>query len=135
MFRGNEFSRALTSYWVATQGSNKQLPVTLADLLDDRRGPHPLHHLRRIYTDPFTGQADWVLVKTEDERISGIHSRSDAPALRVVDLPAAADATSVPVSARIFSVAPALPASSAASSTEPAASSAQRIGSWPAISP
>ena len=134
LFRGNEFARALTSYWAATPGSDKQLPGALADLLDDRRGPHPLHHLRRIYADPFTGHADWVLVTTEDGRISGIHSRSDLAALRTADLPAAADGTPPTVSARVFSYTPVLPASAAASA-DAASSSPNRVGSPPTLSP
>ena len=115
-FRGNEIARALTSYWAATPGSAKQLPTSLADLLEDRRGPRPLHHLRRIYADPFTGLADWVLVTTDDGRISAVHSRSDAPMLRVAALPLPPDGTTPTVSARVFSFAPVLPASAAASS-------------------
>ncbi len=31
MFRGNAFARALTSYWAAKPGSDRQLPGALAD--------------------------------------------------------------------------------------------------------
>jgi type II secretory pathway pseudopilin PulG len=133
MFRGDQIARALTSYWAATPGSARQLPTTLDDLLDDRRGPRPLHHLRRLYADPFTGRADWVPVTTDDGRISGVHSRSDAPALRVVDLPRSPDGAPVPVSARVFSYSPASPASAASAVDAPA--SAARYGLPPAAIP
>jgi len=121
MFRGKAISRALSSYWAATPGDAKQLPLTLDDLVDDRRGVRLAHHLRRIYADPFTGQADWVLVTTEDGRISAVHSRSNVPALRVVDLPSQKDGQPAPVSTRVFSFAPVSQAS-AASAPETAAS-------------
>ncbi len=106
MFRGNEIARALGSYEAATPGDDKQLPLALSDLLEDRRGPHTLHHLRQLYADPFTGLPDWVLVTTEEGRISGVHSRSDAAALRVVDLPRPRGGGPVPVSARLFGAEP-----------------------------
>ncbi len=122
MFRGDEIAHAITSYWRATPGSDKQLPATLDDLLEDRRGPRIARHLRRIYQDPFTGRPDWVLVLTDDGRISGVHSRSDAPALRTVDLPRQADEAPA-VSARVFSYSPVPAASQAASSPDAPASS------------
>jgi type II secretory pathway pseudopilin PulG len=131
MFRGGEIARALTTYRDATPGDAKQLPASLDDLLEDRRGPRPRRHLRRLYPDPFTGAPDWVLVTTDDGRIEGVHSRSDTPALRTVDLPGAADGVPPPVSARIFSAGAAPAAASAAS----AASSAPGQGLRTAISP
>jgi type II secretory pathway pseudopilin PulG len=125
MFRGSQIARALSSYWAATPGEVKQLPRSLADLVEDRRGARPLRHLRRIYADPFTGSPDWVLVTDDDGRITSVHSRSTATALRVVDLPRATDAAAVPVSARLFRFVPVSPASSA-SAPEPIPSSALR---------
>ena len=128
MFRGNEIARALGRYQAATPGDDKQLPLALDDLLTDRRGPRTLHHLRRIYADPFTGQPDWVLVLNSDGRISGVHSRSDVPALRSVDLPVLPDGEPHPMSSRVFNVvqvraaAASAPPASAASSPASAAS-------------
>ena len=122
MFRGKEIARALSSYWAATPGEAKQLPLTLDDLVDDRRGARPVHHLRRVYADPFTGRADWVLVMTEDGRISAVHSQSSTPALRTVDLPKSLDNADVPISSRVFSFTPVSVASAASS---PASSASQ----------
>jgi len=121
MFRGNEIAHALSSYWAATPGNARQLPLTLDELVEDRRAARVLHHLRRVYADPFTGHPDWVLVTTVDGRISAVHSRSTAAALRVVDLPPQPDGQTQAVSARIFAfdtvlhAGPASPASAAAS--------------------
>jgi type II secretory pathway pseudopilin PulG len=128
-FRGREIARALSTYRAATPGSAKQLPRGLEELLEDRRGPRVLRHLRRLYDDPFTGAPDWALVQ-EDDRIAGVHSRSPAPALRIVDLPRPSPEGEAPtVSMRVFryEVLPDAAASapgSAASSVSGAASSA-----------
>ncbi|PTT85495.1 general secretion pathway protein, partial [Pelomonas sp. HMWF004] len=60
-FRGGEIAQALLRYQAASPVPG-QFPAALEDLLEDRRGPVPRHHLRRLYADPFTGQPDWVLV-------------------------------------------------------------------------
>lgn len=102
MFRGQQIASAIAAYRAATVGPVPQLPVELKQLLDDRRSPRPLHHLRQLYADPFTGQPDWVLVTTEEGRIAGVRSRSDAPALRVIDLPIPEPGQRVRVSDRLF---------------------------------
>ena len=102
IFRGHEIARALSAYRAATPGTAKLLPAALQDLLDDRRGPRPLRHLRRLYLDPFTGKADWVLVTAGDGRISVVRSRASVVAIRVVDLPPAAPGQHRLVSDRVF---------------------------------
>lgn len=102
MFRGHEIARAISAYWAATPGTVKALPASLQDLLDDRRSPRSLRHLRRLYVDPFTGKNDWVLITTSDGRISGVHSRATVVAMRVADLPAAALGQQWLVSDRAF---------------------------------
>ena len=102
VFRGHEIARALGGYLVATPGDAKSLPASLQDLLEDRRGPVPIRHLRRIYADPFTGLPDWVLVTTEDGKVAGIRSRANVPALRSVDLPRPKPGARALVSDRVF---------------------------------
>jgi type II secretory pathway pseudopilin PulG len=113
-FRGGEIARAIAAYWAATPGPAKALPESLQDLLEDRRGPHVVRHLRRLYVDPFTGEVDWVLVKTEDGRIAGLHSRAAVAAFRVADLPAAQRGQHRFVSDRVFLFSPSAAASAAA---------------------
>ena len=126
-FRGNEIAHVISTYRASTPGNAKQLPTTLAELLDDRRGTRPVRHLRRLYIDPFTGQADWILVLTEDGRISGVHSRSESVALRVVDLPRPKVGEVARVSWREFSYRPI----AAASSAESAASAPRALNLGP----
>jgi type II secretory pathway pseudopilin PulG len=82
LFRGREFSRALAHYRDSTPAGQAAAPVTLAELLVDTRHATPRHHLRRLYTDPFTTQPDWVLQRDAAGRILALHSRSTRPALK-----------------------------------------------------
>lgn len=100
IFRGQEIARALAAY-AAPPGDGK-LPRKLEDLVEDRRGPSPRHHLRRLYTDPFTGAPDWVLLTGADGGIEGVHSRSDALALRTIDIPPSTTGAPPKESDRLF---------------------------------
>ena len=102
MFRGHEIARALAAYWLATPGAARSLPTSLQELLEDRRGTLPLRHLRRVYADPFTGQPDWRLVTTDDDKISGVRSRANVVALRSLDLPNPWSGSRALVSDRVF---------------------------------
>ena len=115
IFRGHEIARALSAYRAATPGTIKMLPASLQDLVDDRRGPRPLRHLRRVYVDPFTGESDWVLMPADDGRISGVRSRASAVAMRVVDLPPATPGQQRLVSDRVFTFSEAAEPSGSAS--------------------
>lgn len=76
LFVGDQFRRAITSYYSSVPaGKNRTLPRSLDDLLEDKRFPMPVRHLRRLYPDPMTGQADWVLIEGAGG-ILGVHSRS-----------------------------------------------------------
>ena len=118
MFRGQQIVQALARFAVATPGPVKTLPATLQELLDDRRTPQPGHHLRSLYTDPFTGRADWVLLLTEGGQIEGVHSRARVTALRSADLPTPPAGRRALVSDRIFRVS--LPTAAASAVTPPA---------------
>jgi len=87
LFRGLQLRDALQRFHDQTPDGQPALPQSLDDLLTDRRRPAPRHHLRQAWVDPFTGQADWVLLRTPDGGITGLHSRSAQPLLRHADLP------------------------------------------------
>lgn len=82
LFRGQAIVRAIESYAAATPG-RPAYPQRLEDLLEDRRGPQPRHHLRQRYADPFTGEADWLLIPAAPPAtgFQGLRSRSDRPLL------------------------------------------------------
>lgn len=51
-------------------------PRSLEALLRDDRAITPQHHLRRIYLDPMTGNAQWGLIRLPGGGIVGVHSLS-----------------------------------------------------------
>ncbi len=84
LFRGAQFSQALASWRDAARAGQPMAPLSLQDLLVDVRDSPPRHHLRRLFTDPFTGQADWDLLLDAQGRVTAVASRSRQPALRRV---------------------------------------------------
>ncbi len=78
LFRGEELQHAIEAYARATPAGHGRWPRTLHELLEDKRHPKPRHHLRRIYTDPFTGRADWALLPAPggESGFAGVHSVS-----------------------------------------------------------
>lgn len=80
VFRAAQIREALTSYQLNTpkvleSGAAMDLPRDLADLLEDKRGPHTKRHLRRLWPDPITGDS-WGLVMSNG-RVRGVFSRSE----------------------------------------------------------
>ncbi|MDT8442351.1 MAG: type II secretion system protein [Desulfuromonadales bacterium] len=76
LWRGEQYLRAITSFYAVRHGAQQMLPTSLDDLLKDPRFPGTVRHLRQIYTDPMTGD-DWELIKDPAERIIGVRSSSD----------------------------------------------------------
>lgn len=61
-FRGEAIANALQHYAQNTPVGRLPLPQSLTELLEDKRGPVPVRHLRQLYSDPLTGRPDWELV-------------------------------------------------------------------------
>ena len=105
LFIGGEFSRALQRYFDASPAEPKRYPATLQDLLEDKRQPTPLRHLRKLYFDPMTRSQDWGLVISGGQ-IRAVYSKSEQPA-RITLLPAWVDATGDKVASSLKNAAPA----------------------------
>jgi type II secretory pathway pseudopilin PulG len=76
---GHQYRHAIASYY----SKGNRYPDTLDQLVVDDRSPVPLHHLRRLYPDPITGKADWILVLTADgQKITGVASSSKAKPIK-----------------------------------------------------
>jgi type II secretory pathway pseudopilin PulG len=70
---GHAYRMAIASYYA----SGHAYPATLQNLLLDDRSPVPVRHLRRLYPDPVTGAADWLLIPTPGGNgIMGVASSS-----------------------------------------------------------
>src|SRR3954469_4884466 len=79
LFVGNEYRKAITRYYLA--GKN-QYPRAVEDLMKDPRQPGTVRYLRRNYTDPITGKAEWGIVKAPDGGIAGVYSLSELKPLK-----------------------------------------------------
>lgn len=77
LFIGNEYRRAIQTYYSSTPGPVKRYPRELADLVLDSRHPGVRRHLRKFYRDPVTGSPEWGLIRAEDGGIAGIYSLSE----------------------------------------------------------
>src|SRR5690606_6742384 len=54
LFIGEQFRKAIMAYYNNPVTGIRQYPEKLEDLLEDKRGPVPIRHLRKIYIDPMT---------------------------------------------------------------------------------
>ena len=75
LFIGEEYRKAIGSYYENSPNGTKQFPATLQDLLIDDRGPTTKHHIRKLYLDPFMRDKNWDLIML-DSRIFGVRSNS-----------------------------------------------------------
>jgi prepilin-type N-terminal cleavage/methylation domain-containing protein len=78
LFRGNQYRQAIESYYK----KERKYPTELAQLLEDKRFPMPARHLRRLYADPISGEADWATMEAPGGGIMGVHSKSEAQPLK-----------------------------------------------------
>ena len=66
LFVGEQFQKAIMSYYNDASTGLKQYPESLQDLLLDSRSSTPKRHLRKIFLDPMTNSYEWGLVKESD---------------------------------------------------------------------
>jgi hypothetical protein len=74
LFVGHQYRKAIERYYLT--GPQRQYPRELAHLLKDPRRPDTQRYLRKLYSDPVTGQP-FALVKAPDGGILGVHSTSE----------------------------------------------------------
>lgn len=103
VFRGREIAAAISRYRAAFPNDLAGMPRGFDELIEDRRGPTLHRHLRRAYSDPFTGRPDWEPVVDPDGGWQGVRSRSDRTArLRLVDDPPDVPGRRMRLSDRVF---------------------------------
>ena len=77
LFIGEQFRAAIESYYLKSPGG-RAYPKKLEDLVEDKRFPMPMRHLRRVYPDPITGSTAWGLVEMPGNGgIMGVYSKSE----------------------------------------------------------
>ena len=86
LFIGDEFRKAIGSYYENTPADIKQFPQNLNDLLLDKRFPVVKRHLRKLYLDPMPPFKSWGLVK-DNNRIIGIYSQSESKPIKKYGFP------------------------------------------------
>lgn len=79
---GATYAQAIGAYYQSTPGSVKRWPRSLQDLLEDKRQLQIRRHIREIYPDPITHQADWEPIPAPDGGIQGVRSRSTKAPIR-----------------------------------------------------
>ena len=75
LFIGDEYRRAIGSYYENSPSAAKQFPLSLDDLLLDKRFPNTKRHIRKLYADPIARNTEWGLIK-QQEQITGVYSLS-----------------------------------------------------------
>lgn len=82
LFVGEQYREAIKSYYLKGPGG-QFYPKKLEDLVEDKRFPMPMRHLRRIYPDPITGSTDWGLVEAPGGGgIMGVYSKSEGKPIK-----------------------------------------------------
>ena len=99
LFVGEQFHKAIMSYYNNATGGPKQYPESLEDLLLDDRSSTPKRHLRKIFLDPMTNSFKWGLVTEPAPKqtteinlidgagIIGVYSRSKKVPIKVKNFP------------------------------------------------
>lgn len=82
---GAAYRQAIASYLNSSPGGRRSYPPALADLLKDPRYPGIRRHLRQLYPDPITGKTEWGLIAAPGGGIMGVHSLSDARAIKIAE--------------------------------------------------
>ena len=59
LYIGDQYRLAIGAYFA----NGSAYPLTLEDLLLDKRTPVPRRYLRRLYRDPITNSSEWTLLK------------------------------------------------------------------------
>ena len=89
LFVGDQYRQAIQRYFYgAPAGTPRILPTDLALLLQDDRYPTAVRHIRRLYPDPMTGNAQWGELRSANG-ITGIYSLSPARTIKQAGFAAA----------------------------------------------
>jgi type II secretory pathway pseudopilin PulG len=86
LWRGMAYREAIRIYYESSPGTGKSYPQELKDLLYDARLVRPTRPLRRMYSDPLSGE-DWGVVRNDEGRITGVYPNSNDKPLKRAGFP------------------------------------------------
>jgi hypothetical protein len=78
---GNEIRRAIREYVQAASGLGNPYPMSLGDLVQDRRASHVRRFLRKAYDDPLTGK-EWEYIRGPEGILIGVRSTAEGRPLK-----------------------------------------------------
>lgn len=87
LWRGDQYRRAIQSYYEFKHAGTGLYPRSLEDLLRDPRSAASVRHIRQLFPDPITGE-DWVVIKDPTGRIKGVRSSSTVEPFKKSGFPA-----------------------------------------------
>jgi len=85
LFVGDQYRRAIASYWKVSPG-RRAYPPSIDVLLTDDRFPTPVHHLRRRYRDPMTESGEFEPIM-QANAVVGIHTTSEDVPIKLAGFP------------------------------------------------
>jgi type II secretory pathway pseudopilin PulG len=77
LFIGDQYRQAIRSYY-ELEPAQPRLPQNIDELLEDRRRPDTVRHLRRAWRDPVTGGAFALITAPDTQGIVGVHSQGSS---------------------------------------------------------
>ena len=91
LFRGDQIKKGIEQYykWTAQKHGGQGLyPENLEELLKSKFSMAPKRSLRKIYKDPMTAKADWIIfTDPASKRMMGVRSASNDVPLKVSNFP------------------------------------------------
>lgn len=74
LFVGQQYRQAIASYYRSAPDGIAVLPMTLQELVLDKRFVSPKRHIRKLYADPMTNSAQWGELRNAQGQLTGIYS-------------------------------------------------------------
>ena len=81
LYVGQQYRKAIESYYLRSPGRLRQFPLRLQDLVQDPRFPQPVRHIRRLWPDPVAPDKEWGLIM-QSGAIVGVYSQSTGQPFR-----------------------------------------------------
>ena len=83
LFIGDEYRKAIGSYYENSLGDAKQFPATVEDLIIDKRFPSTKRHLRKLYQDPMMFGNSLQLVLQQGQIVGVFSASKQAPIKKI----------------------------------------------------